>query len=351
MKINIIKLLTGLSYIWLLRLTWLWFHGQLDWQFAGGFLVISGLWLGLTVVNLRKRLQAFYDNFARLSILLPIWLGVGISITGFIFADSFALHVVAVALLTGWRVVYLLYRRTRAQYEKAGHGLLPEGAWINVPPEAYEDGDITLTAGFVATDLKNSVGHGEVTVVDYKAQPPAFYSFSSYMGTGAIINKLEDIANPARESGLYIVLRPNKTLSEAQKACGYPLAVTMCDDNALWRHLMQTRVNWCFDHLPFNKTPFMLKLRQKCHVSGYDWLGLITGRVPTDHWICIVAALEHSRRRSIKTARYGLGLLGLGTGWFDATNPDYVLSDPNYRLLTVADQKIWKAKKQPAMAK
>ncbi len=351
MKINIIKLVTGLSYLWLLRLTWLWFHGQLDGPFAEGCLVISALWLGLTVVNLRKRLQAFYDNFARLSVLVPIWLGLIISLVGFLFAPSLTLHVVASILAIGWGGVYLLYRHTRDKYIKAGHGLLPEGAWLNPPPEAYEDGDITLTAGFVATDLKNSVGHGEVTVVDYSTSPGTLYSFSSYMGTGAIINKLTDIANPERESGLYIVLRPRSPLSLAQKLSGYPLAQSMCEENVAWRDKTQARVDWWFDHLPFKQTAFMLKLRQKCHVSGYDWLGLITGRVPNDHWICIVAALEHSRRRAIKTARYGLGALGLGTGWFDATNPDYVLSDPHYRLLTTADQKNWAAKKSAAAVK
>jgi hypothetical protein len=171
------------------------------------------------------------------------------------------------------------------------------------------------------------------------------------MDTGAIINKLTDIANPDKESGLYVVMRPVVKLDAYQRALGYPLAQVMCEQNASWRTTTQAKVDLVFDHLPFNTTSFMLKLRQKFHVSGYDWLGLITGRVPSDHWICIVAALEHSRRRGIKTARYGSGALGLGTGFADATNPDYVLSDPNYRLLTVADQKAWALKKQLAAVK
>ena len=56
----------------------------------------------------------------------------------------------------------------------------------------------------------------------------------------------------------------------------------MCEQDAAWKDRTQARVNWLFDHLPFNKTSLMLKLRQKFHVSGYDWLGLITGRVPAD---------------------------------------------------------------------
>jgi hypothetical protein len=345
MKINLIRLITGLSYIWLIRLTWEWLHGDIDWQLASGCLAVSTLWLGLTEVTLHKRLQAFYDNFARLSITVPIFLGAALSVAGFFTATNLGLHAYAVALLAGWAGVYASYRLTRKRYETAGHGLLPEGAWINPPAEVYEDGDITLTAGFVATDLRNSVGHGEVTVVDYSQTPPKFASFSSYMGTGAVISDLADIANPARESGLYIVMRPIRPLTAAQKAAGYALAQAMCEQNAIWRQETQARVDWLFDHLPFNQTAFMVKLRAKCHVSGYDWLGLVNGRVAPDHWICIVAALEHSRRRSIKTARYGLGLLGLGTGWFDATNPDFVLSDPNYRLLSIADQRTWQAKK------
>lgn len=348
MKVNLIRLITGLSYIWLIRLTWEWLHGDFDWQLAGGCLSVSLLWLGLTEVTLHKRLQAFYDNFARLSITVPICLGAALSTAGFLAATDLTLHVLGLALLAGWAAVYGSYRATLRKYQKAGHGLLPEGAWINPPAEAYEDGDITLTAGFVATDLRNSVGHGEVTVVDYITPTPKFYSFSSYMGTGAVISDLADIANPARESGLYIVMRPVRPLTAAQKAAGYALAQTMVEQNTIWRAKTQARVDWLFDHLPFNKTSLLLKLRAKCHVSGYDWLGLVNGRVAPDHWICIVAALEHSRRRGIKTARYGLGLLGLGTGWFDATNPDFVLSDPNYRLLTVADQKFWQAKKQAA---
>jgi hypothetical protein len=351
MKANLIKFITGVSYLWLVRVTWLWIHGQLDWQLSGGCLAISALWLILTVVNLRKRLQSFYDTPSRLSILLPLWLGLVVATVGFFAASSLELRIAAGALLTGWLAVYGRYAQVRSQFQKEGHGWLPDGAWINPPPEAYEDGDITLTAGNVARDLKNSVGHGEATIVDYESTPPVFYSFSSYMDTGAIINKLVNIADPSKESGLYIVMRPREPLTDAKKAAGYPLAQLMCQQNVGWKVRTQAKVTCVFDHLPFNKTAFMLKLRQKCQVSGYDWLGLITGRVPSDHWICIVAALEHSRRRGIKTAHYGSGALGLGTGFADATNPDYVLSDPNYLLLTVADQKAWEAKKQLVAAK
>jgi len=143
--------------------------------------------------------------------------GLAIAAVGFFTATSLHLRITAGVVVAGWLVVYARYRQVRSRYAREEHGWLPDGAWLNPPPEAYEDGDITLTAGNIARDLRNSVGHGETTIVDYESTPPEFYSFSSYMDTGAIINKLVNIADPSKESGLYIVMRPRMPLAEAQR--------------------------------------------------------------------------------------------------------------------------------------
>jgi hypothetical protein len=339
MRNKITKFCTLLSVVWTTLFVWSWTHHQLALPLSSGCLTLSTLWLAVTAINLRKKLQTFADRFSRIAILTQIWLGSAITLAAYLTADSEPLAIAAYASLAAWAGIYLLYRFTRSRYAKAGHGLLPKDAWINPPAEVYQDGDITLTSGRIAQKLQNSVGHGEITVGDYSSPEPELYSFSSYMESGTVINKLSYIANPANEGGLYIVMRPRVPLTEAQKLSGLPLAKVMCEQDAAWRDRTQARVNWLFDHLPFNKTNLMLKLRQKFHVSGYDWLGLVSGRVPADHWICIVAALEHSRRRGIKTAHYS-------KAWGEPTNPDAVLSDPNYRLLTTTDQKNWVATKK-----
>src|SRR5262249_32081903 len=106
------------------------------------------------------------------------------------------------------------------------------------------------------------------------------------------------------------------------------------DRRAMW--------NRFFDRLPFSSSKFMTGLRQKwlSRVTGYDWLGLLFGRVPFDHWICIVGAEEHSRRRGIKTAKSGAGFF-LGFG--NPRNPIFKIADKYYRLVDEQDQEEFEA--------
>jgi hypothetical protein len=75
-------------------------------------------------------------------------------------------------------------------------------------------------------------------------------------------------------------------------------------------------------------------LIRRIHASGYDWLGLFTGRLAPHRWTCIGACPELHRRLGVRTNPYGTGLLGFGTILFDPIAPVRFLSDPAFRLAT-----------------
>ena len=79
-------------------------------------------------------------------------------------------------------------------------------------------------------------------------------------------------------------------------------------------------------------------LLKKYLPTGYDWLGLYTGRRFANRWTCMGACLEVLEKVGMKTRPYGTGLLGLGTGLFNPLMPVRFLSEPSYSLLTIADE-------------
>jgi hypothetical protein len=339
MRYRIKELLTFGSYALMGWLVWQWWHGWLSWQLTTTCLVIAALHLCVLGINLRERLEVFADYISRMTILVPMWVGIAFSALGWLFARSFQLKLAASGVLLVFALVYLIYRGVRAHYQKVGHGILPVGprgpVWMNPSPKAARDGDIGIYDGFVGEELHNAGGHGGVVLQDYSAGQK--YLFTSLMETGAIIQKLEDVS-----TGTYFFLRPIEDLTRVQKLLGLPEAQEMVEQCNGWRVRRHAFINQLFDRLPFNSSKFMTGLRQKWlnKCTGYDWFGLLFGRVPFDHWICIVAAEEHSRRRGIKTARSGAGFFG---GFGNPRNPIFKIADRYYRLVDEQDQREFEA--------
>jgi hypothetical protein len=72
--------------------------------------------------------------------------------------------------------------------------------------------------------------------------------------------------------------------------------------------------------------------------DGYDWSGLVIGRRHKHRWTCIGACVECYMRMGLKLRKYGVGLLGLGSGLLDPILPIRLCTDTALRLLTLQDK-------------
>ena len=329
------KIITSLAYLALIWLTWQWFKGDSQWGFSFGCILVSGLWLVLTGIELRSLFSTYFDVFSRLRAIVPAVIGgllAGLAVT---FADPLALKIVAGVELVLWLAVLILYRRNRQQYIRQGRGPLPKDAWINPDAGAIRDMDLILTSGAMAARLQESVGHGEVAVTMPDGK---LYLLSSYMEKGTVLSPVERVTTALRRKGQhYIVLRLNAELSEAQKDARASLVEILRAQNKAYceqaRAARQRRINAL--PLPSSVKSWLIR---KLPVTGYDWIGLLIGTRHRDHWTCVGICLEFYHRLGIKTNEYGTGLLGLGTGLLNPIMPVRFLSDPAFRLLTQEDK-------------
>ena len=238
-----------------------------------------------------------------------------------------------------WGALYARYRRNKKLYKTQGHGPLPKGAAINPRWELLEPGDLILTSGRIATRLHESVGHGEIVL---RMLDGVMMAFSSYMEKGTIFNPLQDVADQKTTRGHYIVMRPVQKWTDDESDLAARVALKMLEQNK--RYIAQTTADRSelIGKLP---VPGFVKrfLLGKLKVTGYDWLGLFTGRRAPDRWTCIGACMELCWRVGINIRWYGTGLLGLGTGLLDPIMPDRFLTDPAFRLITEDEVKAWEA--------
>ncbi len=329
------KLATTLAYLLLGWVTWEWFQGDMGWGFSLGCVLLSGLWLGLTSFELRPLFNTYFTFFSRLRILIPISIGLSLAGLATWFAQDPELKIVAAVELVGWLVIYLLMRRNRQHFIKQGRGRLPAGAWINPPAEVIEEGDLILTGGNMARRLHESLGHGELVV---RMADGKLYCLTSYMEKGAVLTRMEAITRALQKNWYYVVLRLNTKLTADQKAAIPPLANIMVQQNKRYRVLTQAYRTRFIQGLPLLPKGAKRWLINKFKVTGYDWIGLFTGKLSTDRWTCIGLCLEFLHRLGVETKHYGTGLLGLGTGMLDPIMPVRFLADPAFKLLTVDDQ-------------
>jgi hypothetical protein len=320
--------------------------------------MVSGLWLALTTASWARLLLIYADKMSRVRIGIPVGLGLVLSTAAFFgslwSADyDWRFPIVSVALVEIglWSVLYLLQERTRSRFVPKGYGLMPVDAWINPPAGAMKEGDIILTSGRIARRTRNTVGHMELVLKRVDGEKETLMAFSSYMESGVVFHSLRALCKAEAKTSHYIALRPLVPMSVEQNGEALRIAEEMMAVNHAWRECeTERRTGLVEKYLPasfdgaFLVGGCMPVLRQwvlkKYLPTGYDWLGLYTGRRFVNRWTCMGACLEVLEKVGMKTRPYGTGLLGLGTGLFNPLMPVRFLSEPSYRLLTIADEAV-----------
>ncbi|MBS1995536.1 MAG: hypothetical protein JSS86_04465 [Cyanobacteria bacterium SZAS LIN-2] len=343
------KIGESFAYLGLGYISYLFVVGRLDLHFSLACTILSALWLALTASQINTLLRTYFDVLSRLKVRIPLTFGLllsglaifaawpGSSLSSFTSVTSAALPLLAALEICGWLAVYVNYRRTSARYRQQGHGPLPKGAWVNPDWQALQAGDLILTSGRMANRLHETVGHGEI-VVEVDGQ---MKSFSSYMERGTTLSLLKDVTESNLKGGHYIALRLVQPLSPEQKAAMPMLAAIMLGQTGRWMQEAQRKRTSFYKrfHVPAFLQRFVDK---KLPITGYDWFGLFTGRLASDHWTCIGTCLDLLHRIGVKTNDYGTGVLGLGTGLLDPIMPVRFLSDRAFRLLTEDDASAYR---------
>ncbi len=306
---------------------------EYDWQLSTVCVVVSACWLVLTRIKIDHLLQTFFDVLSRIEIFFPVTVGIGLSAIA-LFAHSHPLvHYCAIAEVFGWLGIYVRYRANKAKFEKAGHGPVPVGTWINPPAEAMRPGDLILTSGMIAKDLHESVGHAETVL---RMQDGSMKLFSSYMDRGAFLHDLNTVTI-LKEHGDYVLLHLKKPWDEAQQNQSAQIAIDMIATNKQWAAEENKKLSAFVKVLPISESQKHW-IEKVFHATGYDWFGTFMGRPSKNHWTCISGCLELYHRMGVKTNVYGTGLLGFGTTLFDPVMPVRFLSDPAFHLVLKSER-------------
>lgn len=341
---RILKGASTLAYIFLIVLTWRWIKGELDWSLAVGAALLSAFWLVITGLQMRSLLRTYFDVLSRAQVLLPLTLGLIFSGLAIFAFDSLPLRLVSTLELIAWAGIYTRYRLNRRKFVNQGHGPLPVGCLVNPAPELIEPLDLVLTSGRIATRLEESVGHGEVAI---RLEDGTIGTFTSLMEKGTVIKELKSRIEAWRRSGEhYIVLKLTKKQTAEQILRATAIARELLAKNIAWRERTTARRARIINGLPLPDA-WKARLIAKWRVTGYDWNGLFGGRLAPDHWTCVGACLELYHQLGIKTAQYGTGLLGIGTGLLDPIMPVRFLDDPAFRFVSVEDEATLKDKHSP----
>jgi hypothetical protein len=331
---SVMKTAETAAYVGLALLSWRLLAGELHWRIAIGALVLSGGWLLLTFVRMNHLLKTYFDTLSRLEFLLPCALGVSLALFALSEAHLPGLRALAVGELIAWGLLVLLYRRNRQHYARQGHGPLPAGCWISPPAHVLQPGDLILTSGLVAASLRESVGHGETVLLTSRE---GMASFSSYMDCGAVLHPVDKYTDRVSQHGHYVVLRLREPLTTERVQRAEEIAREMIAENRRWCEEANQRRRRIIEHLPLPRRA-RDKLLERTRSVGYDWVGLLMGRLAPHRWTCIGACLELYRRLDVETNAYGTGLLGFGTTLLDPIMPVRFFSDPAFRVLSMQDQ-------------
>lgn len=327
------KAATTVAYVGMLWLTVRFCFGHLDWQFATSCAVLSAFWCLLVVLKLHNFLQTYCDVFSRLEILVPITFGMVLSCAGLLSPTRYYTHIASAAELVLWFSVFSKYRENKRHFAQLGHGPVPKGTWISPPESELSPGDLVLTNGAVAARLHESVGHAFLVL----SRDNELVALSSHMDRGCTVDPIASAIGEIK--GGYIVLKLSRPFTAAQNAHALELAEDMVRRNRAWKS-QRTRhyhefVDSVFSTLPRTRTLQALhsRVRSAYKCTGYDWLGMLMGRLAPNDWTCIGAALELYHKVGVHTRPYGTGILGFGTTLFDPIMPVRFLHDPAFRLL------------------
>lgn len=365
------KFAVGITHLLLILVVVLSFFVQMGWApFLTTCLLVSAVRLAVTYSQLNRLLETFEDHLSRMQILVPLNLGLLISVLVLVVMPGTGQMIAAFGLLAGWARVYQLYRQRQRDFIKYGHGPLPANVWVNPPAEAIQPGDLILTDGRMARRTRNSVGHVEIAIPGRKGGK--LVAFSSYMEQGVVMHTMRALL--CLEQKLkehYIVLRLRTPFTPDQNARAIEIAEDMERRNVAWRDAQRAKRmawvrrlpmparlrNWLLDpeslkalakEVGDNKYPplkikFKAWLLRKVWHTGYDWTAQYTGFIHKDRWTCMGAVLEMLQKLGVPVRHYGTGMLGLGTGLFNPLLPIRLMSDPCYRLVTMDDKAAYDA--------
>lgn len=337
-RFSVPKLMFGISTIALLAFTLIYLRQLYSFSaFSCEGLLLGLLWLTLVQARAGRLLKGYVYIFSRLEFTLPL-----------VFAAVlFLLQMVAgPASLIGYCFIGFIwlialsyaYQSTGADYISEHAAPVKRDTWLSPPPDVLQPGDIILTQNRIGDILLHErFGHGELFLCDPDGQP---HFMSSYMHEGLVINPLSRVAEKTLPDG-YIIMRPNKPLTDEQKRGLWTIALRMHRMNHVWRANENRWRRQLIDRLPLPKD-WKRKLKRRVTVDGYDWLGLIDGRIPRAHWTCVVSVLVNLFLNGIPMAEdYGIGILGLGTGLLDPIRPEQLIFDPYFHYLTLKDKAKW----------
>jgi hypothetical protein len=321
-----------------------WFFTGFNMEFAVSALIVSSFWLALTRAQLGRLLRTYHSLFSRLEVEGPMGVGVLFAAMGLIGANGWIVRGLAAATLLYWGYIYLRYRLNQRKYEKQGHGPLPKGAWIKPPLKALRVGDILLYSGVVSETMRQAVGHTE-WYVEVEGQAMAL---SSYFENGVTLRPMNKVVKDNVTRYIWIALRPQEPLTAKEIARAGDQAVLLLEQNEKYRIRMRAKRDRILSWLPVSES-IREKLKKRYPITGYDWVGLWSGRRACDHFTCTGVFQEAWWRIGRNMEWLGSGLFGLGTGFGDPLSADELLDQPNlFRLLTLDDEAAFKQEQAAA---
>jgi hypothetical protein len=270
-------------------------------------------------------LRSYGNVFTRLLALEGLLWGVPTAAAALYLAPTSAAKVVAGASLVAWLYFAYRYQRNKARYERQGCGPVPVDTCIKIPVELPKPGDAIGTGGQMAKLLHQGVAHTE-TVIPWEG---GLMLFSSWFENGAFLNPVPRILKPDPKYPNYLLQRRPAIRPDQLELMEYVVRGMIAQNAAYVARVKERRAR-----LP---TWLACWLDKKYPATGYDWLGVYTGRRAPDHWTCNVVYLEVMRRSGVEVVRLGQGAAGLRTGWFDIPNTEDLRGDDALHLVRNAE--------------
>jgi hypothetical protein len=178
-------------------------------------------------------------------------------------------------------------------------------------------------------------------------------ALSAYFEYGVTLRPMNKVVKENVTKYIWIVLRPEEPLTDKEIALAGEIALVLKDQNEAYKLRVRAQRDRLLSWLPIGEAR-REKLRQKYPITGYDWVGLWSGRRACDHFTCTGVFQEAWWRIGRRMEWLGSGILGWGTGFGDPLSADELLEQPKlFRLLTVDDEAAFKAAQaaaQPASA-
>lgn len=326
----------AIANVFMLFMTWRWYQQGFGLEFDVSCLVLSSMWMALTVAQAKHLMRSYATIISRLQMLAPLWLGFGLNVAALFTTAERLVQILAVAGIVGWAYLYRRYLKEKKDFFEHGHGVLPQGILINPPAEMLPPGSILLMTG-IPEYIGEAVGHGEIVIPDGDKK----WAFSTYMKYGVVLNPLEEVLVRRARRGITVALAPVTPWTEEQCKMSLMVARGMLRQNKEWVVRQRAERERFFDrlHLGFARAALNKILLP---ITGYDWFGLAFGRTKMTRFTCVGSVQELLWRMGITLDQYfGTGLLGLGTTVLDPVMPARFFNLKCYRMITEADHQAW----------